>query len=618
MLAITPKTKRNALAAILAPMALAFAFISSVALQPHLSSLSIVNTAEAAVSDWHKGVSIFPTHPTDFESESFRQSLRDARDMGANEVALIIPIYQADYNSSDIYAGWDTPTDQSLISAIDYAHSLGMKVMLKPHLGPQNGGWRAYIDAHDRDAWYRNYGNYLNHIGDIGSQTGAEGMCIATELISMAAYTSNGDNTARWEKIISDLRQHFGGYITYSANWGGSYFTEEVAHIGFWPSLDFIGISAYYPLAEGQRDPSHDALVGSWSYWNDNKIRALHEQYGKDIVFTEIGYRSAYNSHNKPYDWPQGGYDASEQFDDYQALFSYWNDQPYMKGIYIWNWESNPNHGGEGNTDYTPQNKPAESLIASWFAGTGTDPDPDPDNQNPDPVPGDQSPTSVNGEWTVSGQASPITPGQYSDLKVNVGISDKADNVIVDVEVFDQDSQRIHQRYVENQYIDSTSPLMLDPSFTPPGSGPYTVSVGIFNSDWTQMFTWRHSIITLSSSSDGGSTPPDGGTSPDGNAGPTTLDVWWPTDGSVVSGVQPWKAILTNRTLSDYTMYWQVDGDVLNEMYDSDVDYPHKEAWVDLEPWTWKTDGRYNIKFIAKDHDGNMIAEKELLITVTH
>ncbi len=37
------------------------------------------------------------------------------------------------------------------------------------------------------------------------------------------------------------------------------------------------------------------------------------------------------------------------------------------------------------------------------------------------------------------------------------------------------------------------------------------------------------------------------------------VEVWWPKDGVRVSGLQPFKAIATNLSLPEYTMYWQVD-----------------------------------------------------------
>jgi hypothetical protein len=83
-----------------------------------------------------------------------------------------------------------------------------------------------------------------------------------------------------------------------------------------------------------------------------------------------------------------------------------------------------------------------------------------------------------------------------------------------------------------------------------------------------------------------------------------------------VSGVQPFKAMLTNASIGDYHMYWQVDGDRLNEMSDSSADYPHKESLVDLSSWNWKGAGPYNINFVSKDSTGAVLNQKAVNIYV--
>src|SRR5687768_7519552 len=76
------------------------------------------NTAHAAVANWRKGASIVPKSTTDFGTDTFKQSLRNLRATGATHVALVVPYYQTNIHTTDISAGSNTPTDQSLISAI--------------------------------------------------------------------------------------------------------------------------------------------------------------------------------------------------------------------------------------------------------------------------------------------------------------------------------------------------------------------------------------------------------------------------------------------------------------------------------------------------------------------
>ena len=99
-----------------------------------------------------------------------------------------------------------------------------------------------------------------------------------------------------------------------------------------------------------------------------------------------------------------------------------------------------------------------------------------------------------------------------------------------------------------------------------------------------------------------------------------TLSIWWPTDGSLLSGTQPFKARLDNVALSSYNMFWSVDGGQLNSMSDSTAGGDHKEASVDLSGWTWRDAGDrwgpFSVSFIAKDLSGNLIQQKAVTIYV--
>jgi hypothetical protein len=334
-----------------------------------LSFFILPQISEAAVTDWQRGASIYTIKSNDFVSSDFKESLKVWKGTGANYISLVIPYHQKDKFSSEVFAGADTPSDQVLTEAIEYAHSIGLKVMLKPHLGPDDGAWRALIDAADRKAWFVSYGNMLNHLADIAEKTGAEEICIGTELITMASETTYPDNTAEWNILIQNMRARYNGFLTYSANWGGSDFMEEVAHVGFWDKLDFIGISAYYPLASEKWNPKVNDFLSSWKYWDQTKIKPLYDKHKKPILFTEVGYRSVPGANAAPYDGTEkSGIDVELQANLYEALHQYWDSKPYMAGIHMWDWKLDPLEGGAGNNQYTPRFKPAEEVFKQWYA----------------------------------------------------------------------------------------------------------------------------------------------------------------------------------------------------------------------------------------------------------
>lgn len=574
---------------------------------------SLPRPANAAISDWQKGASIQPTSTTSFASPEVQQSLRNLKSTGANYVTFIIPYYQTNLTSTDIQRGWDTPTDEALISGITYAHSIGLQVMLKPHIESKTGEWRANIYPSDRDTWYRVYGDILVHYGQLGKQYGVEQLCVGAELWRMASSGQNYANTQAWKDMIARVRTVYSGKLTYSANHSGP---REFNEIQFWDSLDYIGISAYFPLAPGESNPTVDRLKQDWSSINSSELLPLSKRWGKPLIFTEVGYRSVVDAHSEPFSWwKTGSVDEAEQARNYEALFSFWNDKGYMQGMFLWDWAGNPNAGGSSDTGYTPQNKQAEQVIKQWYS-TGTP-----------PVGG-----SPAGEYTVSGVVTPTSPAVNTQATITVDVKAPGalSDAIVDVEVYNSANQKVHQQIFENQSLD-TAGKQFTLTYAAPTAGDYVIKVGIFNNNWSTLYHWADNVhtYTVVSSQTPSPTPtptpsptasPTPSTSPSPTAQPSPgtseVTIQYPTDGSSISGTQLFKALIPNMSLSDYKMYWQVDGGQLNDMYDSNQDTPHKEAWVDVSGWNWNGSGPYTITFVAKNNAGSILAQKSSKITI--
>lgn len=585
--------------------------------------------ASASVSDWQKGISMQPVSTEDFSSGSFKQSLTNAAADHVNYVTLIIPWYQSNIYSTDIQRGGDTPSDSSLISAIQLAHSLGMKVMLKPHLNSYDGQWRASINPSDRAGWFTNYDNMVLHYAQLAQQSGVEQLCVGTELISMSAAYINSTNTQNWQNLISQIRGIYGGKLTYSANWGAGNFFDEADEIIFWPSLDYIGISAYYNLNASN---NVNDIESAWDGWNKSNIGPLHYRYNKPILFTEIGYRSVSGGHNQPWNYNLGGgYDASEQSNAYQALFSYWNNYGYIAGVDLWNWETNPNAGGEGNTNYTPQNKPAQSIIAQWY-GMG--------NSGGDA--GGGSGGSISGTNGVGGSTanSGGQSGAYSatsaisgnlaagqNILLAVSLKNNGQNasgLIVDNEIYNSSGQQVFQKFYENQNIAAGQTNNYNFAWNAQNPGAYVLKVGVFNSNWSALYSWQDQVSNINiqnfsgnsggSGSEGVSSGSGGSTNP--GSGSDLINIWWPTNGAAVSGTQPFKAIFNGLPVEQYNMFWQVDNGQWIYMPNNYDGYPHKQADVDLSGWVWKGSGPYDLNFIAQTNSGTF--SKDLSIYTTH
>ena len=107
-----------------------------------------------------------------------------------------------------------------------------------------------------------------------------EALCIGTEL--RTAVLNRPD---AWRSLIADVREVYGGELTYSANW-----YREFEEVPFWDALDYIGIQVYFPLADSTGSKmSLDAFKAAWAP-HVARIEALQQRVGKPVLFTEVGY----------------------------------------------------------------------------------------------------------------------------------------------------------------------------------------------------------------------------------------------------------------------------------------------------------------------------------------
>lgn len=322
-----------------------------------------IEAVQAQESGFHKGMCFVTWEKERYASTYADRSLGLLAQTGAEWVAIITTCYQDKYNSQRIFTTEKTPSDRSLIHAINKAHCLGLKVMLKPHLdllGQSDGLWRADIGFQSREDWQKWFVEYLKfilHYAKIAAETKVELFCIGTEL-SFAAQ-----QTEFWQGyIIPRIRNVYSGKLVYAANW------DEYRSIRFWNDLDFVGIDAYFPLTQ-KTSTGYEEIEEAWRRWAD-EIELWQKTIGKSIIFTEIGYRSCEFSATRPWDSAfSGKVDLEIQSNSYKAALSILFNRSWCKGMYWWYWKTSPYAGGLNNRDFTPQNKPSQEILVSWYRG---------------------------------------------------------------------------------------------------------------------------------------------------------------------------------------------------------------------------------------------------------
>jgi hypothetical protein len=558
-------------------------------------SFSTVSKAAADASSWQKSVNIQPQNPSDFTSSSFDTSVNNAIADGANYITLVIPVQQSNVSSTTISAGPETPTDASLTSAVNYIHAHGASVAFVLHDDVADGTWRAFINPTDRGAWFTSYGAQLNHYANLAKGLNVQELIIGSELSDMTLPSVNSTNTANWDALIQTVRSEYSGMLTYASQHDGYMADDET--LGFWPELDAIGIDAYYSLGNGG-DETVATIEANWNQY-EGEIQALSTRYNKPVIFTEVGYVSQTNALIDPGSSSSENYpiDDTLQANAYQALFQYWENYSFMKGVELWDWSSNPYDGGTNDNGYTPQNKPAEQIMKNFFSSNSTT------------VPLNPINTTYSASSTAG--ANPV-PNSPTTITSQVSASSSTSNMIVDIEIYNSHGQQVSQNYYANQTL-GTTPVTYTSSYTPTVADKYTIEIGVFTSNWQTNTYWNSAaglaVVTAP-------IVPPTPTTPPSTSNPSNVDVWWPTNGNTVSGVQPFQATLDGVDPATYNMYWQVDGGTLNLMTTSLSPVAHKVAEVDLSSWNWSSNDQYTITFVAKNLAGNIIATNSENITV--
>lgn len=300
-------------------------------------------------------------------------TLDDLRDLGTSHITLVTFGYQRGISDTSIRFDpdrrWYTESDRGITAIAKGARERGMGTILKPHIwvgGYNTEGQRrdmiGFSTEADWTAWESSYRSFILHYAGLASSIDAEVFVIGTELATAAR-----ERPDFWRRLASEIREVFDGTLTYAANWYADYESVE-----FWPSLDLIGVQAYFPISNEERPSPADLSTG----WLPHKqsLSQVSETYNKPVFFTEIGYRSVDGAAREPWQWVSRDQVGTAernlqlQADLYTAFFhEIWNEDWFV-GASIWRWHTaDESSGARRAIDFTPQRKPSLAVIREWF-----------------------------------------------------------------------------------------------------------------------------------------------------------------------------------------------------------------------------------------------------------
>jgi len=256
---------------------------------------------------------------------------------------------------------WWGEKEEGIVETVKLAREKDLKILLKPQVY-FHGSWPGDLDFDEEQDWLeweKEYREFIFFYLDIAERLDIEMFCIGTEF-----KKSEQKRTNFWKSLIAEARKKYCGEITYSSNW------DSYHQIDFWEDLDYIGISAYFPLVNDS-DPPVKEIIKSWSPVV-KKLKKYARKKDKRVLFTEYGYLSVDGTTYQNWELEKKinslNLNEQAQADALEAMYRVFFKEKFWAGGFLWKWFPNgQGHEGYIEKDYTPQNKKAEKVLKKYF-----------------------------------------------------------------------------------------------------------------------------------------------------------------------------------------------------------------------------------------------------------
>lgn len=258
---------------------------------------------------------------------------------------------------------WWGERPEGVLETIRLAHEAGVQVMLKPQIYVPRS-WTGSLNfdtAEDWASWEQGYERYILEMARLADTCSVGLFCIGTEFRMSVAR-----RPAFWKSLITKVRQVYRGKLVYSANW------DDWEQVPFWPELDYIGLSGYFPLIQAAT-PQVDSLKAAWEPICQ-RLRTFSRKHQRPVLFTEFGYLSV--DHCGWRNWEleavvrEKEVNEQAQANCLEALLATFQPEPWWAGGFVWKWFPElRGHEGYPERDYTPQGKAGEAILCKWYGG---------------------------------------------------------------------------------------------------------------------------------------------------------------------------------------------------------------------------------------------------------
>jgi hypothetical protein len=342
-----------------------------------------------------------------YESPEAARSMKALAATGTDTVCLCFSTTMRTHQTPEFAWGEANPrmvSDEEIRNAMDLARENRMKVILKPMINCRDGVWRSWVkfyrpvtdaeravgvvgqwDPYDDpkqrlegmvtdgvawNTWWRCYREFIVHYARIAEEKHAEAYCLGCEMGSTQEFED------QWRRLIREVRGVYHGPLTYDVNHGD----EE--NVAWWDALDYISISAYYPVEPQEGTSEREAVKRTTSKEEiaaelrrvKGRLAALSRKRQRPICFLEVGCPNIRGCARYPWASPpdpaKDPTDDQEQVNYYTAMFETFNDEPWFMGYAWWDWPARleTRERYQHGRGFCVYGRAAEKVMRAWYA----------------------------------------------------------------------------------------------------------------------------------------------------------------------------------------------------------------------------------------------------------
>lgn len=316
-----------------------------------------------------------------YSSDQAKDEVDEIAKTGANWIVLIVTVMQEGFSATRQFRDFEnTPNDLELKEIIDYIHSKGICVQLRPMLECYDGLGRLGVQfPPDRERmpglicdycsrWFDSMKKRSVYYARLAQMTGCELFCLDSELDRIIGFNE------QWKEVIRAVREVYSGPITscHTVHTRVIDFEKELADKNHWfYDLDALSLSDYIRCAD-RGGLSVEELMENMKPERD-LLRRIAALYGKPVFFGEIGCTSTFGTAISPSSYkPQAEYNEDEQANFLEAVMRVFSKEPWWKGLYWWKWDEHVDRPGmidpiNGHKGFPVRGKKAQAVMKGWY-----------------------------------------------------------------------------------------------------------------------------------------------------------------------------------------------------------------------------------------------------------